>query len=271
MTHIDGRPDGASEISAEEILASHFSLISQPGTIDCVNIAGADGWTSPHPHPVLSLMRWTTDDEAIATAALDEVLERCGEMGHGFDWMTGPSCAKSGLLSLLESRGFVGPPLEVTAMVRAIAPGEPLDQEAGIRIRKVSDHTDDRVWRLMAKGFDVPDEVGTIFHNAYMTSSPLQNSDVYVAMVDDDDTPVGVGYLSYIGTGPTVLLRVSCTEEGHRGRGIYRALVKRRLHDAAQQGRTHAFVHAYSEASMRGLSGLGFTDVGTLLLHRWRP
>ena len=47
-------------MTADEVLAAHFTLVDVPGAIETINLEGATGWTSPNPHPVLSLMRWTT-------------------------------------------------------------------------------------------------------------------------------------------------------------------------------------------------------------------
>ena len=271
MTLVKDRVDGLTEVTAEEVLASHFSLVAQPGSVDPVGVEGADGWTSENPHPVLSLMRWTTRDPETAAAALDQIIGRFREMGRGFDWMTGPGCASAGLVDLLQDRGFISPPLQIAAMARKIEPHELPAEPEGVRIWKVDDPSDSRIWGVMAKGFDLPDDVAAIFHHAYMSPSHLQRTDVYAAATGGSDTPVGVGYLSYIGDGPSVLLRVSCTLEGNRGHGIYSAVVNRRLHDAARQGRTQAFVHAYSEESRRCLEHLGFSSTGALQLHRWRP
>jgi hypothetical protein len=262
-------PKRGSEALAEEILASHFTLVAMPGAIDMIALDGADGWTSPNPHPALSLMRWTTDDPETAAAALDQLQQQFQEKGHGFDWMTGPHSAH--LVPLLYARGFIDPPLHVAAMVRDIPADFDVPVPDGIEIRKVADRGDMRVSDVMSRGFDVADAVGAIFHNAYLTPSPRQTSDVYAAYLDGNDTPVGVGYLSYIGDGPSVLLRVSSTLEDYRARGIYRALVQRRLVAAARKGRTQAFVHAYSTESQRALLDLGFLCAGILQLHRWRP
>jgi GNAT superfamily N-acetyltransferase len=271
MTLTTKTEDHVPLASADTILASHFSLVSQPGAVDHIDVEGVDGWTSPHPHPVLSLMRWVTTDEAKAAAALDEILDRFREKGQGFDWMTGPTSVENNLLPILEDRGFITPPLQIAAMARQITPHDMPPDADGVHVRKLTDPKDSEAWKIMADGFDVPDDVGGIFHDAYMTPSHLQESDAFVADVHDSDTPVGVGYLSYIGDGPGVLMRVSATLEGFRGRGIYRSLVTRRLFEAAQRGRTQAYVHAYSKESQRGLRDLGFSNVGTLNLYRWRP
>ena len=257
-----------SDILTEEVLASHFTLIETPGELELITVDGASGWTSPNPHPVLSLLRWTTSDQDAAAVALGEALAFFQDKLCGFDWMTGP---KTGHLApLLYERGFLKHPLEVAAMTSTFSSSITEPQLDGLQILKVEDVTDPRISSVMAKGFDVPDDVGLIYHNAYVTPSDLQKTDVYAAYEAGSDTPVAVGYLSYIGAERDVLLRVSSTLESHRGRGLYRAMVLHRLREAAHAGRSQAFVQSYSPSSKNALADLGFKQAGVLHLHRWR-
>lgn len=259
-------------VSGDDVLQAHFTLVDLPGAIETLVLDGASGWTSPNPHPVLNLMRWTTTDPDRAAADLDAVLHRFRAERRGFDWMTGPRCAEAGLPALVEERGFVAPAMQVAAMAKEITSDDADGEEELVGFRICKETTDDRqVWRLMAKGFDVPDDVGEVYHRAYMTASPLQRSDVYTAEVSSTGDVAAVGYLTWIGDGTTVLLRVSATAEQHRGKGLYRALVLARLAQAARQGAKRVFVHAYSEKSERALAAVGFSKVGRLQLHRWRP
>ncbi|MEL6957315.1 MAG: hypothetical protein AAGL89_00020 [Pseudomonadota bacterium] len=253
----------------QDVLESHFSLTNLPGLIDTVTFDGASGWTSPNPHPVLSLMRWTTSDDKVALEALTETISFFREKGRGFDWITGPESEH--LVPHLQERGFLKPPLPVGAMVRALDwPVESPDLN-GFDIVKWDDPDDLLPSDIMSAGFEVPDDVGAIYHKAYMQPTQLQRSDIYVAVDVQTSCPVAVGYLSYIGEGPSVLLRVSSTLEDYRGRGLYHALVQRRIADAARAGRRMAFVQAYSDDSRRALVDLGFECAGDMLLHRWRP
>lgn len=255
---------------ADDILASHFTLTPVSGAIELVEVRGAEGWTSPNPHPALSLMRWTARDPQLAEEALAATVKRFEEPGRGFDWMTGPREREAGLNQLFEDHGFLTPPLKIAAMARTIEPAETFPSDDEVSVRKAREDEHEACFTVMAKGFDVPDEVGRVFHRAYLSPSPLQRTDVYVAPGDGGEVQ-GVGYLSYIGGGGSVLLRVSSVAEEHRGRGLYKALVNRRLEDASKAGRTQAFVHAYSARSQRALEELGFETAGELELYRWRP
>lgn len=254
---------------AQDVLDSHFTLVDRKGEIDIVTFDGASGWTSPNMHPVLSLMRWTTSDEGKATQALEVAIASFRERGCGFDWMTGPDTEY--LIPKLQEAGFLKPPLPVGAMVKHLdAPSDTPDL-SGFEIHKLDDPDDMRASDIMSAGFEVPNDVGAIYHKAYVHPSDLQKTDVYLATETETGTPVAVGYLSYIGSGPAVLLRVSSTLESHRGRGLYHALVEHRIRDAALAGRRLAYVQAYSPDSRRALTDLGFDCAGELFLHRWRP
>jgi len=257
---------------ADQILASHFTLSDVEGAIEVVSVKGAEGLTSDNPHPVLSLLRWTTTDVETARTALDEVYQRFSGASRGFDWMTGPACDEAGLTSLLAEHGFIDPPLDVAAMVRPLTSQDtdsvPEVSGAAIDLAAEDEHPD--CFHLMAKAFDVPPEVGEAFHRGYLNRSEKQYTDLYTLRLDSGEL-VGVGYVSYLNDTNAVLLRVSSVEEAHRGHGYYKALVARRLADAAKAGRTQAFVHAYSPSSKKVLAEMGFETAGSLKLHRWRP
>lgn len=272
MTAVISPTKAAPTVTADDILAAHFTLADVPGDIHTIQRDGAEGWSSANTHPVLSLLRWTTTDLSQAALDLDAVLDTFRAEGRGFDWMTGPLCAAAGLPALLEERGFIPPALEIAAMVRPLQRGERIDgaEVSGYRI-ELAASDDPRVWQVMAQGFDVPEDVGGIYHRAYVTASDLQRTEVHAAMDVSGGDIAAVGYLSWIGDGATALLRVSATAPEHRGRGLYRALVLRRLAIAAERGARAVVVHAYSERSRRALAELGFVDAGQLMLHRWRP
>lgn len=260
---------GPRLLTDADILASHFTLTRVPGEIEPFSIAGVQGWHSPNPHPVLSVAKWNTTDPDIAAAGLDQVLAMFRNAGRGFDWMTGPQ--DEALLPLLAAQGFVAPALSIAAMVRPINLDDRPGDDAGIVTRMMKGTRNDALSTIMAQGFDIPQDVARIYHNAYVAPSDLQHTDVYVAARTGEDHASGVAYLSYIGDGPMVLLRVAATLPAARGSGMYRSLIRHRLADAAEAGRQVAVVHAYSLASQNILADMGFVRQCDLCLHRWRP
>ena len=261
----------AETVSADEVLRAHFTLTSIEGALECIQLDGAEGWTSPNPHPALSLFRFNSLDPTRVGEALDTVLARFVKEGRPVEWMTGPNCVAAGFDSLLTSRGFDPQPMQVAAMSMNLRHEESFVPTAGAKASLVGEADAIDLGRVMAKGFSVPDEVGEIYHQAYLTATDLQRSEVYGAWVDGIDEPVGAGYLTYLDNGKNALLRASSVLENARGKGAYRALVERRVADAAARGCREMFVHAYSKGSRECLSNIGFRTLGGLSLYHWSP
>jgi GNAT superfamily N-acetyltransferase len=82
------------------------------------------------------------------------------------------------------------------------------------------------------------------------------------------ETPAGAG--GYTLTGPVARLWGAAVVPSFRGRGIYRALVRARLAEAAGQGATLALVHA-EPTSSPVLQRLGFLVYGQRQILAFRP
>jgi hypothetical protein len=175
------------------------------------------------------------------------------------------------LLPLLKNNGFVAKPSKIIAMAKTL-PLEQICNEADkVRTWCVDPKETKLAWRLLAEGFDVPNDVARIFHLAYMNKSNRQTSKLYAAGMPESNIMHGVAYLTFLEQGKSALMRVACIKKSSRNRGLYRALVKRRLIDAASSGASVVYAHAYSQGSYECLKSLGFIGVGELQLHQWAP
>ena len=87
-------------------------------------------------------------------------------------------------------------------MVRELGP-DCIDTEAEVPGYQISRAADDEraVWQVMAAGFDVAEDVGKVYHQAYVTASEHQRTDVYKAEPVPRGEIAAVGYLSWIGDG----------------------------------------------------------------------
>jgi predicted GNAT family acetyltransferase len=66
-----------------------------------------------------------------------------------------------------------------------------------------------------------------------------------------------------------VLLGGAATLPEHRGRGIYSALVAKRLTDARAHGRTAAVIQAVRASSAPIVAKLGFREICSLDFYAW--
>ena len=101
-----------------------------------------------------------------------------------------------------------------------------------------------------------------------MTDSKVKNRG-YFAYVDGGTEPVGWSYLVYLPDSPIVLLGGAATLPEHRGRGIYSALVAKRLADARADGRSAAVIQAVRSTSAPIAAKLGFRELCGLEFYAW--
>ena len=93
----------------------------------------------------------------------------------------------------------------------------------------------------------------------------------YVALDADGETPVAAASTVYDEGAPYIVLAGSAVLESHRGRGIYRALVKRRLADVRGEGIEAALIQAVRATSAPICRALGFEEQCTQELWSWTP
>ena len=93
----------------------------------------------------------------------------------------------------------------------------------------------------------------------------------YFASVDDLTGPVAAASTIYDPSDPVVILAGSAVLEEHRGRGIYRSLVRRRLEDVRRDGIEAAVIQAVRSTSAPICRSLGFEEVSSQELYAWSP
>lgn len=259
-------PDDSTYLPLQAI-RSHFKISFTPGLFEPIHIAGIEGWRCSHPHSTLSLVRWTTNIHSVAEKSVDQVIQLMRQNHNGFHWLTDPMSAEHGLDELLDVRGF-GESQKVTAMTLS---NPPLITEARqpIRTWELPASEEHTCASVMSNGFDVPFEVAVLFHRAYTGNSNIQKSRIFAAAPVGLDQPVSIGYISYLGSSNSVLLRVACTLKEYRRQGLYKELVLRRIKEAVADGAGSLFVHSYSSESAECLKSFGFSEVALLGLRCW--
>jgi N-acetylglutamate synthase-like GNAT family acetyltransferase len=93
----------------------------------------------------------------------------------------------------------------------------------------------------------------------------------YLACIEGESQPVAVATMYYIPDQSIVTLQGAATLEAFRGKGIYSALLARRLDDARGDGMETAVSHANPNTSAPILARLGFEKVLDLVLYGYPP
>src|SRR6266566_7014423 len=107
------------------------------------------------------------------------------------------------------------------------------------------------------QGFDTPRDFSRTFVDPLLlTGYPCR---FYIGAVGGTDA--AMAYATYFEDRPVISLSGAATVEAYRGRGLYRALVERRLRDAAAAGKTAAVIQAQAATSAPIIRRLGFTEL----------
>jgi len=237
------------------------------GLSEDLAVKGVRGRVTDLSHPLANLvgMADIAPDEVDAT--LKMVRNRYSRGRKAYGWVTGPLTRPNDLGARLVASGLVKED-EMAGMVLTDL-AVPIGVDAKIEIREATLHDAQAASGMMARAYDMPEEVARFFNVLLaMTDSKVKNRG-YFAYVDGGIEPVGWSYLVYLPDSPIVLLGGAATVPEHRGRGIYSALVAKRLADARADGRSAAVIQAVRSTSAPIAAKLGFREVCGLEFYAW--
>ena len=237
------------------------------GLSEDLGVKGVRGRVTDLSHPLANMVGMANIAPDDVAATLKMVRNRFSGGRKAYGWVTGPltrphdlgeRLVASGLKKIDEMAGMVLTDLAV-----------PIAVDPGIEIREGTLHEAQAASEMMGRAYDMPEEVARFFNVLLaMTGSKVKNSG-YFAYVDGGKEPVGWSYLVYLPDSPIVLLGGAATLPEHRGRGIYSALVAKRLADARADGRSAAVIQAVRSTSAPIAAKLGFREVCGLEFYAW--
>lgn len=255
---------------ADLIQAIESSLQVYPpvsGLSEELGIKGVRGRVTDLSHPLANIVGMADIAPEDVAATLKIVRNRYSGGRKAYGWVTGPltrphdlgeRLVASGLKKIDEMAGMV-----LTDLAAPIA------VDPSIEVREATLHEAQAASEMMGRAYDMPEEVARFFNVLLaMTNSKVKNSG-YFAYVDGGTEPVGWSYLVYLPDSPIVLLGGAATLPEHRGRGIYSALVAKRLADARADGRSAAVIQAVRSTSAPIAAKLGFREVCGLEFYAW--
>ena len=179
--------------------------------------------------------------------------ERVGAM-----WWAGPSSSPADLVERLEAEGLK--PFETDPVFAGMTfDGEPPEVD-GVDVRPVTTMGEAEVFAdVHHRGWAIPDNVAADMLRSTRKNWPLRDPTLdafWVAFVDGE--PVGNGVSQYV--GDALYLGGSTVVPEARGRGVYRALLRRRWEDAREHG-AKAMVIQAGKMSRPVVERLGFEHV----------
>jgi GNAT superfamily N-acetyltransferase len=237
------------------------------GLSEDLGVRGVRGRVTDLSHPLANLVGLADIAPADVEATLRLVRNRYSGGRKAYGWVTGPLTRPRDLGERLVASGLVKED-EMAGMVLTDL-AVPIAVDPTIEVREATLHEAQAASAMMARAYGMPEEVARFFNVLLaMTDSKVPNRG-YFAYVDGGTEPVAWSYLVYLPDSPTVLLGGAATVPERRGRGIYSALVAKRLADARADGRTSAVIQAVRSTSAPICAKLGFREVCGLEFYAW--
>jgi GNAT superfamily N-acetyltransferase len=256
----------ADAVLITAIESSLFAYSPLAGVSTPLGIKGMQGRVTSLSHPLANLVGMAQLAENDAAATIDAVKARFAKERKAFGWVTGPLTKPADLGRRLGKAG-----LQPIAHLAGMA--APLDLKVNassdVQIREVTPEEQSRETDMMGTAYGMPPDVAALFVRL-VSESPGIKSRGYFAYAGGS-SPVAWSYLVYLPDSPVVLLGGAATLPEARGKGIYSALVKRRLADALADGREAAVIQADRDTSAPICAKLGFRELCALEVYAWSP
>jgi len=237
------------------------------GLSEELGVKGVRGRITDLSHPLANLVGMANIAPEDVDATLKMVRNRYSRGRKGYGWVTGPLTRPSDLGARLVASGLKKADEMAGMALTDLA--VPIAVDPKIEVREATLHEAQASSEMMGRAYDMPEEVARFFNVLLaMTDSKVRNRG-YFAYVDGGTEPVGWSYLVYLPDSPIVLLGGAATLPEHRGRGIYSALVAKRLADARADGRSAAVIQAVRSTSAPIAAKLGFREICGLEFYAW--
>ena len=237
-----------------------------PETVaESVKIDGLYGFRSLMTEAVAGhMVGFTRVDENSIGTTIEAVKSYYGAYGQPFVWMVNERSQPANLADYLQAAGFVRARCFHGMVFTDLHHMIKLNPKVSIHVAQKDDHC--HVHRLYHDAYGMGDDDHVA---AILAMRNAVNARHYLAWIEGESQPVAVGTMYYIPDQPIVTLQGAATLEAFRGKGIYSALLARRLDDARRDGMETAVAHANPETSGPILARMGFEKVLDLGLYRY--
>ena len=241
-----------------------------PGARGVVRLSfeGLRGRRTPLPTPFTNLVGVTGPNTQVPDESIAAAFEEFRSHGMPFGWLVGPN-SPAGLAARLKERGMVRAE-EFSGLVLTDL-GRDIPGSEQISVREIGREDEAQFAELLSRAFGLPAEMVSFLCEILYFAETEVRARNYFAWIDGVPGPVAAASTIYDPNDPIVVLAGSAVLEEHRGQGVYRSLVRRRLEDVRQERIEAAVIQAARSTSAPICRSLGFEEVCSQELYAWNP
>src|SRR5215831_11396741 len=244
---------------------SIFEFPEMPGRWEVLHFPGVRAHATPQAsHPIGNLVGVATLTADNADAVIAQVRAFFAARAHTVGWWVNPSSTPGDLVRRLEAAGFskvveqAGQVL--TNMERAIK------VNPVVTVRQATQADRDDLIRLYATAYPLPEELAAVITDVLPLAAGGRH---YLAFLEGVERPVSVASMFPFPTSTVAVMQGAATLNAYRGKGVYTALMAKRLADARALGMEAAILQADRRTSAPICANLGFEEVCSIDLYVW--
>jgi len=244
---------------------SVFVLPEVTGSWEVPNFSGLRAHATPKiSHPFSNLVGVSTLSEANADAVITQVQDFFAKRNHIFGWWLNPSSTPSDLVKRLEAAGFTKVVEQAGQVLTNM--GLEIKVNPAVTVRRATPEDRDDLVRLYTVAYPIPEALATLIADQMLL---IAGASHYLAFLDGVKEPVSVASMYPFPNSTVAVMQGAATLTDYRGRGIYSALMAKRLTDARAMGMEAAILQADRKTSAPICANLGFEEVCSIDMYSW--
>jgi predicted GNAT family acetyltransferase len=244
---------------------SVFEFPEVPGRWEVPSFWGVRAHATPQTsHPIGNMVGVSTLTEENADSVIAQVQDFFAKRNHVVGWWLNPSSTPSDLVIKLEAAGF-SKVLEQAGQVLTNL-GREIKVNPVVTVRQATQADRDDLIRLYATAYPLPEELAVVITDVLPLAAGGRH---YLAFLDGVEGPVSVASMFPFPKSTVAVMQGAATLNACRGKGVYTALMAKRLADARDMGMEAAILQADRRTSAPICTNLGFEEVCSIDLYAW--
>src|SRR5215831_2176530 len=244
---------------------SIFEFPEMPGRWEVLHFPGVRAHATPQAsHPIGNLVGVSTLAAANADAVIAHVRDFFAARDHTVGWWVNPSSTPGDLVSRLQAAGFAKVLAQAGQVLTTM--GRAIKVNPAVTVRQATHADRDALMRLYATAYPLPEALAAVITDVVPLAAGGRH---YLAFLEGVERPVAVASMFPFPKSTIAVMQGAATLSEYRGKGVYTALMAKRLADARALGMEAAILQADRTTSAPICANLGFEEVCSIDLYAW--